>query len=98
MSARLASGYLDPHFISENLESSSNISSGRSETCSDFEAEREEWEENLRHLHLIVSIVVLPYIGKWLGRKWSFWLYARHLKMGWSLDFFLGPLAKSWQR
>ena len=36
------------------------------------EAER-EWEENVRQLQLAVSVLILPTIGKWLGRKWSYW-------------------------
>jgi len=97
MSVRLDSGYLDPRFTFEDLDSSSDVSSSsdHSET-SDLEAEQREWEENLKQLQLIVSVVLLPYIGKWLGRKWSFWLYDRHLKMGWSREFFMGSLAKSW--
>jgi hypothetical protein len=34
---------------------------------------QQEWEESLRQLNLLVSVVLLPYFGKWLGRRWSHW-------------------------
>lgn len=33
----------------------------------------EEWQENVRQLELLVSVVVLPFFGKWLGKKWGYW-------------------------
>ena len=51
---------------------SSLSSSEDSEYLAAVEAER-EWEENVRQLQLAVSVLILPTIGKWLGRKWSYW-------------------------
>lgn len=34
---------------------------------------QQEWEESIRQLNLLVSVVLLPYFGKWLGRRWSHW-------------------------
>lgn len=34
---------------------------------------QEEWEESLRQLEMIVSIVLLPFFGKWFGRQWAYW-------------------------
>ena len=34
---------------------------------------QEEWEESMRQLNLAVQVMVLPFFGKWLGRKWSYW-------------------------
>lgn len=33
----------------------------------------EEWEESLRELQDLVGVVLLPFLGKWLGRRWSHW-------------------------
>lgn len=33
----------------------------------------EEWEESLRELQELVGVVLLPFLGKWLGRRWSHW-------------------------
>ena len=32
-----------------------------------------EWRESLAQLQQLFSIVLLPYLGKWLGRRWSYW-------------------------
>ena len=33
----------------------------------------QEWEESMEQLRQLVSIVLLPFLGKWLGRRWSYW-------------------------
>lgn len=32
---------------------------------------QQEWEESLEQLQQLVGIVLLPFIGKYLGRRWS---------------------------
>ncbi|KAJ3552029.1 hypothetical protein NM688_g4371 [Phlebia brevispora] len=32
-----------------------------------------EWEESLEQLQQLFAVVLLPYLGKWLGRRWSHW-------------------------
>ena len=32
-----------------------------------------EWEESLEQLQQLFAIVLLPFFGKWLGRRWSYW-------------------------
>ena len=34
---------------------------------------REEWEESLRQMQMLFSIVLVPFFGKWMGRRWSYW-------------------------
>src|ERR1700735_193234 len=34
---------------------------------------QQEWEESLEQLAQIVSVVLLPFLGKWFGRRWSYW-------------------------
>ena len=44
----------------------------------ELEAQR-EWEESLEQLQQLFSIVLLPYLGKWLGRRWSHWgMFSTH--------------------
>ncbi|OZJ06177.1 hypothetical protein BZG36_01025 [Bifiguratus adelaidae] len=38
-----------------------------------------EWEENKEQLRLLFSLVIFPFVGKWLGRKFSFWVWSRCL-------------------
>ncbi|ODN79610.1 hypothetical protein L202_03553 [Cryptococcus amylolentus CBS 6039] len=70
----------------------SDIDSG-SDISSDDESEldamiQEEWEESLRQFEVVVSIVVIPYFGKWFGRKWAFWAYERYQTIGIGKAFF----------
>jgi hypothetical protein len=39
----------------------------------EYRLAQQEWEESLEQLAQIVSIVLLPFLGKWLGRRWSYW-------------------------
>ena len=32
-----------------------------------------EWRESLDQLQQLFAIVLFPYLGKWLGRRWSYW-------------------------
>jgi hypothetical protein len=67
--------------------------SGDSDSASDgYDSERErqlerEWEEGMRQLKLITTIVLLPLFGKWLGKKWayscqSFFTTSRNMEHG----------------
>ena len=32
-----------------------------------------EWKESLRQLELLLSMVIVPYMGKYFGRKFAYW-------------------------
>jgi hypothetical protein len=32
-----------------------------------------EWEESKQQLFSLFSLVIFPFAGKWLGKKFSFW-------------------------
>lgn len=56
----------------------SGSDSGDSGDSGDTDAEldamvQEEWEESLRQMEVVISIIVIPYFGKWFGRQWAFW-------------------------
>lgn len=38
----------------------------------DYDAEA-EWEESKEQLNALFSLVIFPFVGKWLGKKFSFW-------------------------
>jgi len=75
-------------------EPSVDLSSSSSETSYDSDEEfrlaQKEWEESLEQLQQLVSVVLLPFIGKWLGRRWSQSAFARYLQVGFGKSFFLG--------
>ncbi|KAH8835274.1 hypothetical protein DL96DRAFT_1702272 [Flagelloscypha sp. PMI_526] len=49
-----------------------------------------EWEESLAQLQQVVAVVLLPFVGKWLGRKWSYLAFDRYQRLGFTKAFFLG--------
>jgi len=51
-------------------DASSNASSYDSEE--EYRLAQEEWEESLQQLQQLFSVVLLPFVGKWLGRRWSY--------------------------
>ncbi|KAF8521509.1 hypothetical protein JB92DRAFT_2661552, partial [Gautieria morchelliformis] len=62
-------------------------SSSRSDD-EEYRLAQQEWEDGLEQLQTLVSLMLLPYIGKWMGRKWSHWAYARYLSVGLGKAFF----------
>lgn len=38
----------------------------------DSDADR-QWKESLEQLELLLSMVIVPYAGKYFGRKFAFW-------------------------
>jgi hypothetical protein len=32
-----------------------------------------EWEESKAQMNALFSLVIFPFVGRWLGRKFSFW-------------------------
>ncbi|KAI1934595.1 hypothetical protein LOZ58_004635 [Ophidiomyces ophidiicola] len=44
---------------------------------SDAEA---EWQESMRQLELLLTMVVIPFAGKFLGRKCAYWGWAKFME------------------
>ncbi|CAO1600400.1 MAG: hypothetical protein LQ349_005200 [Xanthoria aureola] len=59
------------------LQNSSSSSEAEEEGESD--AER-EWKESLQQLELLLTMVVVPYVGKYFGRKCAYWGWARFME------------------
>ncbi|KAG6381080.1 hypothetical protein JVT61DRAFT_5477 [Boletus reticuloceps] len=61
----------------------------------EYRLAQKEWQESLEELQQLALVLLLPWLGKFLGRKTSHWLYARYLRLGLGLSFLLGdrPLA-----
>ncbi|KAF7320084.1 hypothetical protein MKEN_00792800 [Mycena kentingensis (nom. inval.)] len=74
-----------------NVDSLDDVDSNASyEDDDDLRIAQQEWEESLRQLQQLFSIVLMPLVGKWLGRRWSQWAYARYLRVGLGKAFFTG--------
>ncbi|KAI0931891.1 hypothetical protein AcW1_000830 [Taiwanofungus camphoratus] len=76
----------------ESIASLDSVSISSQDSYDSDEEDRiaeQEWKESLEQLQQLFSIVLLPYLGKWLGRKWSYWAYARYVRLGLGMSFFL---------
>ncbi|KAI9280988.1 hypothetical protein BC943DRAFT_330271 [Umbelopsis sp. AD052] len=38
-----------------------------------------EWEESKEQINMLLSLVIFPFVGKWLGRKFSFWVWSKYI-------------------
>ena len=54
----------------DSLPSSIDSSDLDSEEQSDAQA---EWEASLQQLELVLTMVIVPYAGKYFGRKFAYW-------------------------
>ena len=50
-----------------------------SDDDADSDAER-EWRESLQQLELLLSMVIVPYLGKYFGRKFAYWGWKRYME------------------
>ena len=55
---------------SSSAGSTTSVSPSEDEALSD--AER-EWRESLQQLELLLTMVLVPYLGKYFGRKCAYW-------------------------
>ncbi|QRV76518.1 hypothetical protein RhiJN_19376 [Ceratobasidium sp. AG-Ba] len=77
---------------SPSLSPASSVDDLRSESSYDSEEEeqrlaQQEWDESMQQLQLLLTVVVMPFFGKWLGRRWSHWLFARYQAVGFGKRF-----------
>jgi len=45
----------------------------------DSDADR-EWKESLQQLELMLSMVIVPYLGKYFGRKFAYWGWKQYME------------------
>ncbi|GAB7328731.1 hypothetical protein MBLNU13_g00642t1 [Cladosporium sp. NU13] len=61
---------------SSSAGSDTSMSPSEEEELSD--AER-EWRESLQQLELLLTMVLVPYLGKYFGRKCAYWGWGRFM-------------------
>ena len=66
-----------PGSIASELEDLPSPSTSESSTTEeDLQAESDaerEWRESLQQLELLLTMVIVPYFGKYFGRKAAYW-------------------------
>lgn len=65
----------------DSLPSTSADSDTASLTLSDTNSDAErEWRESLQQLELLLSLVIVPYLGKYFGRKFAYYGWKRFME------------------
>ncbi|KAG5941980.1 hypothetical protein E4U53_007307 [Claviceps sorghi] len=57
--------------------STSTSSDGYSDADSDAQA---EWERSLEQLQLLLTMMIVPWVGKYFGRKFAYWSWSRYME------------------
>ncbi|RAL02905.1 uncharacterized protein BO80DRAFT_423356 [Aspergillus ibericus CBS 121593] len=47
---------------------------------SDYSDAEEEWRESIEQLELLLTMVLVPFVGKYLGRKCAYWSWTRFME------------------
>lgn len=56
----------------DSLPSTSTQSFLSDDEDDDFDAQK-EWEQSLEQLQLLLTMILVPFAGKYLGRKFAYW-------------------------
>lgn len=57
----------------DDLDSLPSISSGVLSSEADSTDAQKEWEESLEQIQLLLTMIIVPFAGKFLGRKFAYW-------------------------
>lgn len=63
----------------DDLPSEPDSDEGTISDEGESDAER-EWKESMQQLELLLSMVLVPYLGKYFGRKFAFWGWKRFME------------------
>ncbi|KAI4196235.1 MAG: hypothetical protein LQ350_006688 [Teloschistes chrysophthalmus] len=84
---------VSPASLSEedSLPSSPTTSSSIVGSHTDNEEEEEsdaerEWKESLQQLELLLTMVVVPYMGKYFGRRCAYWGWAKFMEWKYPIE------------
>lgn len=63
----------------DELPSEPDSDDGTISEQEESDAER-EWKESMQQLELLLSMVIVPYLGKYFGRKFAYWGWAKYME------------------
>ena len=66
-------GYLDDDPAWEDVESTASVDSVERYEREQDRLALHEWEEGVQQLRMAFQLVIIPFLGKWFGRQWSYW-------------------------
>ncbi|GAQ04576.1 uncharacterized protein tam7 [Aspergillus lentulus] len=63
-----------------SLPSESTTASDLDTLSDDYSDAEEEWRESIEQLELLLTMVIVPFIGKYLGRRCAYWGWTRFME------------------
>lgn len=57
----------------DDVDSLPSISSSILGSEADSSDAQREWEASLEQLQLLLTMIIMPFVGKYLGRKFAYW-------------------------
>ncbi|KAK3816387.1 MAG: hypothetical protein J3Q66DRAFT_197323 [Benniella sp.] len=82
-------GYIDATLVEdrfprqwdqESVDSDLAVSEYSTTSSRDIRDIQREWDENMEQARQLFAIVIVPFAGRWLGKKFSHWLWGRFLQ------------------
>ncbi|KAK4109417.1 hypothetical protein N656DRAFT_782979 [Canariomyces notabilis] len=64
----------------DEVDSLPSISSSVLDSEEDYSDAQREWEESLEQLQLLLTMIIMPFAGKYFGRKFAYWSWARYME------------------
>ncbi|KAI0148800.1 hypothetical protein GGR57DRAFT_229834 [Xylariaceae sp. FL1272] len=63
----------------DDVDSLPSSSTESYESDDEYDAQK-EWEQSLEQLQLLLTMIIVPFAGKYFGRKFAYWSWARYME------------------
>lgn len=64
----------------DSLPSESTTLSDLETLSQDYSDAEEEWRESIQQLELLLTMVIVPFLGKYFGRKCAYWSWTKFME------------------
>ncbi|KID98827.1 hypothetical protein MAJ_05208, partial [Metarhizium majus ARSEF 297] len=65
----------------DDIDSLPSTSSSTSDVYSDADSDAQaEWDRSLEQLQLLLTMMIVPWVGKYFGRKFAYWSWGRYME------------------
>ncbi|KAI1270447.1 hypothetical protein F5Y18DRAFT_13324 [Xylariaceae sp. FL1019] len=82
----LSDSYAIPDTSMSDIDDIASLPSSSTESYEsddEYDAQK-EWERSLEQLQLLLTMIIVPFAGKYFGRKFAYWSWARYME--WTHD------------
>lgn len=74
-------------YLGASTDPDHDVASLASESTERDESDAElEWQESIKQLEMLLTMVVVPFAGKWLGRRCAFWVWGKAMEWKYPVD------------